>query len=60
MGKYLTAADAAAQIGVSKEFIYDACAAKGLKHVRLAGRRNIRILPEALAEWMQRFEVVNG
>jgi len=56
---WLTASQAAQRIGVSVEFVYDACAAKGLQHVRLGGRRNIRIKPERLEEWMSQFEVAN-
>ena len=57
--QWLTAAQAAMRIGVSVEFIYDACAIKGLPHVRLGGGRNIRIRPEKLDQWMLHFEVEN-
>ena len=58
--EYLTAAQAAQRIGVSVEFIYDACAVGGLRHVRLGGKRNIRIKPEWQDEWMLQSVVVNG
>ena len=57
--QWITAAGAAGNIGVAVEFIYDACNAKGLKHVRLLGRRSIRIKPEWLNEWMSQFVVEN-
>lgn len=55
--QWISPAEAAGRIHVSVEFIYDACATKGLPHVRLCGRRNIRIRPERLDEWMLQFEV---
>jgi excisionase family DNA binding protein len=58
--EWLTTAQAAKRISVSKEFVYDACAAGGLKHTRLRGRRNIRIRSNHLDEWMSESEVVNG
>jgi excisionase family DNA binding protein len=57
--EYFTPQQAAARIGVSVEFIYDACAAKGLKHVRLGGKRSIRLKPEWLDDWMLQTAVVN-
>lgn len=57
--KYLKPAQAAKRIGVATEFIYDACASMGLKHTRLGGKRNIRITPAALDEWMKKSERVN-
>lgn len=56
---WLNVPESAARIGVAVESIYDACATGGLKHVRLFGRRNIRIRPEWLDEWMLRFAVEN-
>jgi excisionase family DNA binding protein len=56
---YLTAAQAATRIGTGIEFIYDACAARGLKHIRLGGKRNIRIKASQLDEWMTQFETEN-
>jgi excisionase family DNA binding protein len=58
--QYLTVAEAAKRIGVSNEFIYDACAIKGLKHTRLGGRRNIRIRTDWLDEWMLESAIVNA
>jgi excisionase family DNA binding protein len=57
---WMTVKEAAKRIGASVEFVYDACSANGLKHTRLGGKRNIRIKPEHLDEWMEQFEVVNA
>lgn len=57
--EWLNPASAAQRIGVNKQMIYDACAAGGLKHVRLGGRRNIRIRPSDLDAWMAAHETVN-
>jgi excisionase family DNA binding protein len=57
--EWLTASEAALRIGVSAETIYDACASGGLRHVRLNGRRSIRIKGEWLDEWMTQFVVEN-
>ena len=59
-GDWLNVRQAAEHIGAKAEFIYDACAVKGLRHVRLGGKRNIRLRPEWLDEWMSEFEVVNA
>jgi excisionase family DNA binding protein len=56
---WLSPAAAARYLGVSAQFIYDACASKGLRHAKLAGRRNIRIRPEWLDTWMSQHEQVN-
>ena len=57
--EWLTPSMAAQRIGVNKQMIYDACAAGGLKHIRLAGRRIIRIRTSDLEAWMTEHEVVN-
>jgi len=57
---WLTVSQAAKRIGVSTDFIYHACATEGLKHVRLAGRRGIRISPRQMDDWMARFSTRNG
>ena len=51
---WLTPVQAAERIAVGVEFIYDACAKEGLKHVRLLNRPRgaIRIRTEWLDEWM--------
>ncbi len=50
---WLTVQQAANRIGVSADFLYHAFSVEGLKHVRLAGRRGIRISPNHLDEWMK-------
>jgi excisionase family DNA binding protein len=59
-GTWLTAQQAAQHIGAGVALIYDACATKGLRHVRLGGKRNIRLRQEWLDVWMAEFEVANG
>lgn len=51
--QWLTVRQAASRIGVSADFLYHACSVEGLKHVRLAGRRGIRISPSQLDDWMK-------
>jgi excisionase family DNA binding protein len=58
-GLWLTAQQAAQHIGAGVALIYDACATGGLKHVRLCGKRNIRLRQEWVDAWMAGF-VVNG
>lgn len=48
---WLSPRDAADKIGVNVETIYDACAERGLQHVKL-GHSTIRIKPEWLETWM--------
>jgi excisionase family DNA binding protein len=55
--QWLTAGEAAERVGFSIGTIYDACALKELKHIRLSGRRNIRIKPEWLDNWMTQHTV---
>ncbi len=56
--EWLDPASAARRIGVNRQLIYDAIATGGLKHVRLGGRRNIRIRLSDLDAWMVAREVV--
>ena len=56
---WLTPPQAAKRIGTSVQFIYDSCAAGGMKHVRLGGKRNIRIRIEDLDRWMENNEIEN-
>lgn len=51
--EWLSPKEAAAHVGVSVATIYDACARRGLRHVKL-GHSTIRLRPEWLEEWMQR------
>jgi len=49
---WLSPKQAAARVGISVWSIYDACANKGLRHVKL-GHSTIRIRPEWLDAWME-------
>ena len=49
---WITPRDAAAYLNVGVDIIYDGCAAKGLKHVRL-GHRTIRLRREWLDAWAE-------
>jgi excisionase family DNA binding protein len=58
--EWLTAAQAAQRIAVNVEFIYDACAKRGLKHLRLLGPRGIiRISTDSLDDWLSQFQQEN-
>jgi excisionase family DNA binding protein len=46
--------EAADYVGVSKDTIYAACARNQLRHIRLGGRRSIRLRTEWLDAWMER------
>jgi excisionase family DNA binding protein len=49
---WMTPREAAVYIGVHVDTIYDACAAGGLKHVKL-GRRTIRLRMEWIDRWAE-------
>ena len=50
---WMTPRQAAAYLGVGVDTIYDACAAGGLKHVKL-GHRTIRLRREWIDRWAER------
>jgi excisionase family DNA binding protein len=50
----LTAAEVAQMLGVSKDYIYDACARDELPHVRLG--RSIRFRRESIEQWLREQE----
>lgn len=50
---WMTIKEAAAYLGVGVDTIYDACAAGGLKHVKL-GYRTIRLRREWIDRWAER------
>jgi excisionase family DNA binding protein len=54
MKKWLTVAEGAEYSGVSRDTIYTACERGELRHVRLGGRRAIRMRPEWVDEWLER------
>ena len=53
LARWLTVANAARMANVSPDTIYRACALGGLQHVRLNGRRAIRIKPEWVDKWLE-------
>jgi len=44
--------------GVCRDLIYDACAARRLHHIRVGGRRAIRLTREWIDAWLERHAVV--
>ena len=54
MKKWLTVAEGAEYAGVSRDTIYTACERGELRHVRVGGRRAIRLRPEWVDEWLER------
>ena len=55
---WLTVDAAARLLDLSDWSIYQACAAGDLRHVRIGGRRAIRLTRDALDEWLRRYERV--
>jgi excisionase family DNA binding protein len=54
---WLTVSEAAAHANVCRDVIYDACERGELQHVRIAGRRAIRLRAGWVDEWLTRFTV---
>lgn len=50
--RWLTVHGAAAQARTSARTIYRECAAGRLRHARVGGRRDIRLLPEWIDQWL--------
>lgn len=50
---WLTVADAAEHARVSKDTIYSACELTELRHVRIGGRRTIRLRREWIDAWLE-------
>ena len=46
--------DAAEYAGVCRDTIYTACERGGLRHVRIGGRRAIRLKTQWIDEWLER------
>lgn len=60
MNLWLTVRDAAEYAGVCRDTIYSACETRELRHVRIGGRRTIRLKREWLDEWFERFAQGGG
>jgi excisionase family DNA binding protein len=54
MATWLRVPQAAQYAGVSRDTIYTACARNEIRHVRVGGRRAIRLKPEWIDEWFER------
>ena len=54
MKTWLTVAEGAEYAGVSRDTIYTACERREIHHVRIGGRRAIRLKPAWIDEWLER------
>ena len=54
MKTWFTVSEGAEYAGVSRDTIYTACERRELRHVRIGGRRSIRIKPEWIDSWLER------
>ena len=54
MKTWLTVAEGAAYAGISRDTVYTACERRELRHVRIGGRRAIRLKPEWIDAWLER------
>jgi excisionase family DNA binding protein len=52
---WLNVAEAAEYAGVSRDTIYTACERRELRHARISGRRSIRLKPEWIDAWLERY-----
>jgi excisionase family DNA binding protein len=51
---WLTVADGAEYAGISRDTVYTACERRELRHVRIGGRRAIRLKREWIDTWLER------
>jgi excisionase family DNA binding protein len=58
MKLWLNVAEGAEYAGVCRDLIYDACSARRLHHIRVGGRRAIRLQREWIDAWLERHAVV--
>lgn len=54
MKLWLNVAEGAEYAGVCRDLIYDACAAKRIRHIHIDGRRAIRMKREWIDAWLER------
>ena len=57
MKLWLNVAEGAEYAGVCRDLIYDACAARRMQHIRVGGRRAIRLKREWIDAWLERHVV---
>ena len=57
MKLWLNVAEGAEYAGVCRDLIYDACAERCLDHIRVGGRRAIRMKRESIDAWLERHAV---
>jgi excisionase family DNA binding protein len=57
MKLWLNVTEGAEYAGVCKDLIYDACAAGQIRHIRVGGRRAIRMKRESIDAWFERHAV---
>ncbi len=57
MKLWMNVAEGADYAGVCRDLIYDACAARRIHHIRVGGRRAIRLKREWIDEWLERHAV---
>lgn len=57
MKLWLNVAESAEYAGVCPDLIYDACAARKIHHIRVSGRRAIRLKREWIDAWLERHAV---
>ena len=55
MKPWLNVAEGAEYAGLSRDTIYTACERKELRHARVGGRRSIRLKPEWIDAWLERY-----
>ena len=54
MELWLNVGDAAEYAGVCRDTIYTACERREIRHVRIGGRRSIRLKREWIDDWYER------
>jgi excisionase family DNA binding protein len=57
MKLWLNVAEGAEYAGVCRDLVYDACAARRMHHIRVGGRRAIRLKREWIDAWLERHAV---
>jgi excisionase family DNA binding protein len=57
MKLWLKVAEGAEYAGICRDLIYDACAARQMHHIRVGGRRAIRLKREWIDAWLERHAV---